>query len=645
MLNSTIVRRVIPSLKPSSELNVSDWASKNRIMTAFDSPASGQPFSIDRVPYSREIMNWFLHPKVRMIVLKMGTQIGKTNMTLNMLGYAMAERPGPIMLALPTSESVDRFSATRIDPMVEASPALRSIKLSKWRKAEKHFAGGVLYLATSQSSAQLSSSSVEVVICDELKDFKDVVSSGSGDPIKYAIDRTKTFPYTKKIVLVSSPSVENSPIDKYFKSCEQQVYYWVECPHCHEKFLFEFAQLKFGDEDFDDFGFLEKTDSQYWIQARKHAYYECVHCSGKIVDHMKPKILRTGKWLTSKGDPIPEDTISIGCQLNSMYSLDLKFGDVAHEFLESRLERNKMQNFINGWLGEEWKEDSVGTSSDELKASICSLEPVTVPTDTVALTCGIDVQKDHFYFSVWAWDKLGNGWMIQYGVLSTWDEVNDLVHKNEYPIVDSKRTMGIWRAAIDTGGGVNISDEDGGHFSTTEATYHYLRQHGRGKIFGVKGSSTKVGGVRVKMSMLDKFPNGKTMPGGLALYMVNTDEFKETLFWRLGLDEGEVQKLYFHCDTGDDWFKHLTAEKKVMEKNGTWRWKKVRTRNDWLDTCVYNLALIDPQFGGGLAMLSAPVGLSKVDDQFANLDKQIKESSYLSSVHHRTQGGWLKRKR
>jgi len=638
-LQSSILKEEITALKPSSEVTVSEWASKYRMMTPFDSPAANTLFDNNRVPYLRGIMDKFGDKTVRMMVFLAGTQIGKSNVMMNMIGYCMSERPGPMMLALPTKESIERYSATRIDPMVDASPALKPLRLKKWKINEKHFSGGVLYLASAQSSSSLSSSSVEMVFADELKDWPSDIKAG--DPVKYLLDRTKTFPYTKKIFLASSPSVEGDQIDKYHKSCEVQAEYFVPCPHCGEKFTLEFANLKFGDENFP-FDLTDKDDPEFWNAARKHAYYQCEYCEEKITDYMKPSMLKKGEWMLKDMQPIPDKTESIGMRLNSLNSLDLKFGDIAFEFLESRGDRAKLKNFTCGWLAEPWMEDSLGVDVDSLQKNVCDLEPVTVPESAICLTCGIDVQKTHFYYSVYAWDAMGTGWLIHYGTVASYDEVRDIVFNNEYPIQGSEETMAIWRAAIDTGGNYREGD-DGELFSQTEATYQFIRQYGRGKIFGVKGTGGANSGMRVKMSMMDKLPSGKALPGGLALYLLNVDEFKDSLFWRLEQDDGEPQRLYFHKDTGGDWFKHLSAERKVFEKN-KWIWKKVRKRNDYMDTCVYNLALIDPQFGGGIKMLRGKVERRNVEDQFIDLNNQIKEQSYLSNVHHRARDGWIRRR-
>ena len=113
---------------------------------------------------------------------------------------------------------------------------------------------------------------------------------------------------------------------------------------------------------------------------------------------------------------------------------------------------------------------------------------------------------------------------------------------------------------------------------------------------------------------------------------------------RLSLSEGDTERLYFHRDTGSDWFSHLSAEKKVLQKNGLWKWKKIRKRNDWLDTCVYNLALIDPQMLGGLMMVRSRSKQTEHNRNNQSIDSNIKkQSSFLSDVHRRSKGGWIKK--
>jgi phage terminase large subunit GpA-like protein len=242
---------------------------------------------------------------------------------------------------------------------------------------------------------------------------------------------------------------------------------------------------------------------------------------------------------------------------------------------------------------------------------------------------------------VYGWDKMNNSWLIHYGLLTSFDEVRSLVFNNEYQISGSDKVMKIWRAGIDTGGGVNQRDDD--TFSQTETIYNFVRQHSQGRIFALKGRGGKGDGTRVKLSLLDKYPSGKVMVGGLSLYHLDVDAFKETFFWRLDQDEADSQQIWFHMGCESALFNSLTAEEKVRNKNGQWEWKRIRSRNDYLDCSVYAMALVDNQFAGGLKIL----GNKKMGIPELPLDvyPEHEVNTYMKTVQQRTNGGWLRRKR
>ena len=126
-----ILSGCISALQPSSAMKVSDWVEANRKMTQFDSPVPGMPYSCNRAPYTRFMMDTYGNQKIRMMVFKGGTQLGKSNMLYSCLAWQLAERPTSIMLALPSVESAQKAATTRVDPMVDASPALAALKLKK----------------------------------------------------------------------------------------------------------------------------------------------------------------------------------------------------------------------------------------------------------------------------------------------------------------------------------------------------------------------------------------------------------------------------------------------------------------------------------------------------------------------------------
>jgi phage terminase large subunit GpA-like protein len=221
----------------------------------------------------------------------------------------------------------------------------------------------------------------------------------------------------------------------------------------------------------------------------------------------------------------------------------------------------------------------------------------------VALTAGIDVQMHGFWFVVRAWTRDLSSHLVQYGYLSSWENVEELIFNTRYPIQgkSTDHAMGIWRAAIDTGSG---KGEDG-EWSRTEEIYQWIRKNGRGVVFGIKGSSgSQV--KRVMPTVIDRMARGnRPIPGGLVLYFLDTDQFKELFHWRLSRQEGESQYLSLHSETGLDYALQVLAEEKQMDRAGKIRWESIRRDNHLLDCEVYAAACADAEWAPSLTFLAS----------------------------------------
>ena len=80
------------------------------------------------------------------------------------------------------------------------------------------------------------------------------------------------------------------------------------------------------------------------------------------------------------------------------------------------------------------------------------------------------------------------------------------------------------------------------------------------------------------------------------LFPVGTDTAKELLFARLKIERPGPGYMHFGGLLDEEFFKQLTAEKKVERKvRGvtTYEWKKIRPRNEALDLTVLNMAALD----------------------------------------------------
>ena len=75
---------ILKELAPPPKLTIDQWADKYRILSSKSSAEPGR-WSTDRAPYQRDIMKAISDSKTEIIVLKMGAQVGKTEISLNTL--------------------------------------------------------------------------------------------------------------------------------------------------------------------------------------------------------------------------------------------------------------------------------------------------------------------------------------------------------------------------------------------------------------------------------------------------------------------------------------------------------------------------------------------------------------------------------
>ena len=63
-------------------------------------------------------MEAFTDPKIRKIVMVAASQVGKSELELNVIGYIIDQDPGSIIFVQPTLDDARKFSRLRIAPMI-----------------------------------------------------------------------------------------------------------------------------------------------------------------------------------------------------------------------------------------------------------------------------------------------------------------------------------------------------------------------------------------------------------------------------------------------------------------------------------------------------------------------------------------------
>ena len=556
--------RALSNLKPPERLTVSEWADKYRILTEKESNFPGA-WKTSRVPYLKGVMDAMSDTDTEEVVFVKPTQVGGTEFLYNTLGYVIMQDPSPCLLVYPSDQLAEFASKNRIQAMIGITDGMVDRYLPNESKMlELQFSGMYLVLTGAQSPSALASRPVRFLLLDEVDKYP-IRCGDEADPVSLARERTKTFSYNKKILMASTPTIESNYIWQGYVTADERRHFYVPCPHCGEMQVFEFKNIKWPE------GVNEPT------KVKDLAWYECPHCKGMIRDAQKMKMLLNGEWRGDKKDKTAPAR-KVAFHLNSIYSPWVTFGDMAKEFLESKDFPEKLRNFVNSWLGEPFRNKEAQNIAADLMQHQHRWDRGVVPEGAQLLTVGVDVQLNHFWWSVWAWGEKVTGWMVDYGRVETWDELEEIVVDRQYCNEDGEPFY-VNLAAIDSG------------FRTDEC-YEFCAQFAE-VARPIKGSSKRLTSP-YSVTTLEKERNTY---GGLRLYVLDTHYFKDLLFGRLRKEPTTPGSWSLFRDVPPEVVEHFTSEQKVlMTDRKTGRvieeYQKVSShaQNHILDTAVYAAA-------------------------------------------------------
>ena len=571
------------TLKARPRLTGSEWADQYRFIAPGTSPEPGQ-WRTNRVPYMKEPLDMATSHSVEKVVIMAASQVAKSELLMNVMGYYMDQEPSSIMMVQPTVENAEAFSKERIDPTIQATPALK-IKMSAPASEEKgrsrksgstirmkNFTGGYLAMVGSNSPSGLASRPIRVLLCDEIDRFG---STQEGDPLKLAVQRTTNFS-NKKIVFVSTPTTEQRAdgptIYEEFMKSDQRGFF-VRCPHCGKLFEMVWDTVHWTN---DEQGYLVEDSIRM----------ECPHCHEKVRGNGKPDpyLLESGVWIPKN----PESRIK-GYHLTSLCSPWVELRDLVSEWVEASHKKDKkgLQEFINLKLGEPWHEDEADLNLWEKLAQRREYYPEEgLPKEIIVLTCGVDVQSNRLEASIWGWGDSFESFVVCHRVMygdpkqnEVWSQLDVLLMENFH--TQDGRDLRVMCTLVDSGDG-----------QMTDTVYQYTKAREKARVFSSKGSS-----VANKPIIGTPTQNNRYRAN---LFVLGVDAGKRLLTDRLKVID--IGPAYVHFpmsrDSGinEEYFKQLTAEvfeRKFEKGRMTERWKKLRERNEALDCAVYATAAIE----------------------------------------------------
>lgn len=566
-------------LKPKKRIKVSEWAEQHMVLPT-SSAISGK-FSCDAVPYQREIMDAIIEPEVRSVTVMSSAQIGKTTIILCLIGYYTEHEPATIMMIMPTIDTMEKFSKSRITSMIDDVKCLREILGEAKAKDSgntilyKKFPGGYLQLSGANSPASLASTPIRIVLMDEIDRFPDTAGN-EGNPIRLAEKRATSY-WNKKFFKSSTPTTATqSKVEKEWKKGTMEKW-CVQCPCCGTWQPYEWERVDFS------------------IVGMK-----CVDC-GEVLEE---KIWKEAdhKWIP--GNPSVKNHRSF--HLNALASPWVEWQELIDQFNDAMEQLKKfhdtedLKTFYNTVLGETWDDTRVDDKSQSKEDLKIRSEDYgcEVPDGVIMVTAAVDVQDNRFEVELRGWAREYETWGLYKTEIFGDIDMDDVWYQLEEYITQTLeykdgRKIGVVATAIDTGG------------SHTESVYRHCKMLiDKGlTIYPIKGYANKEG-IKLlhkasKAEVTELTPSGKKIVRDMIpLQILGVDAGKEMIVNRLTLTTPGEGYCHFPDDESrgydDAYYDGLTAEHKITtRKNGRLQTKWVKKRgvaNEPLDLFNYNLA-------------------------------------------------------
>lgn len=486
---SLIAEIIRPDFEFSTDPPVVSWLEQNIVLPQAMAPASPGPFSTERRPYMRPILECG-HPQsgVRSLTVTGGSQTGKTTCCILILGYRIPHAPGPTLI-LGNSEDWLRveISDKRLDALIEANKVLRIHKpynADDYRKLAMQMSGGFIVFEGINSDTSTSGSTQRIVyICEAAKIIHHAKEQApEAHPIKLAFERTKEFRGLELQMMDFTPNTPNHLAwQTYLRGT--QTHFHVPCPHCGHLFPFEFELRKNGEllpddeieqtlEDEQQRAVSENYRSLVWSpdaqradgtwdidRVRQTIRYVCPKNGCLITDDDKPGMI--AKFQTVNHNPNALDS-DRSFRIPSFYAPKVSFGDMAKEFLEKGdLLTTGLQNFYNSWLALPWSQYAYSIKDKHVARCVAGAEGSGVdkyargiiPFKPLHLGLYSDPGERATDWSVWALMPTGDLFAIQWGRLaSEKDLLNpDFLKSLDFPLAGTHERLSPISGIVDAG--------------------------------------------------------------------------------------------------------------------------------------------------------------------------------------------------
>jgi len=563
---SSVLVTVVQVLLPPPDLSVSQWACTFRVLSREDSAAPGQ-WSSDSRPYQVGIMDACSDPRYQEVTVVGGSQWGKTQILLNICGRIIDVDPGPTMIVQPTERAAEKFSKTRLAPMLRDCPTLAAKADTAARSTsntilEKTFVGGALIVMVGANAPSgLASQPIKTLLEDEIDRIPmDEVIGNEGDFEDLAEARTSDFEGRRLIYRCSTPTIlGRSRIENSWKESDQRQWF-VTCHECGKEQQLHWENVVYQVED----------------QMLPAPIYGCEGCGCGWSDPELRAAVLAGRWVATRPDVKGHAGFHVkGLMVRSMETLVKGFQKAKRRGIGA------LQVWRNTQLGEWWdpREGDIAQVDDLLgRANESDYTSGQVPDGVGILVGAVDVQDNRLELLVLGIGVGEETWRIQHLEITgnpaqpeVWDRLEVEVLR-EWPRV-SGGVMKVRIACVDLGG----------HHGK-EAAAFCKRKAVRGVAQPVRGA-TRPQGMKLAIRAGKK----------ARFWSVDTVAAKDQILNQLKIPTPGYGYWHFPDDITRAYVEQLFAERR---KPGKRIYEKISERNEALDLEVYAraaLAIINPR--------------------------------------------------
>ncbi|QFT47823.1 Phage terminase large subunit (GpA) [Roseivivax sp. THAF40] len=605
-VEAVVARAIAQSIAPPPPPDITRWCEENIVFDA-RSPMPG-PFDISRFAFLREIHDVLSpeHP-AREVTIRGSAQWGKT---VSIIQPTLAEwheyTPLDSLIVHPTGSAASEWVNNKWMPMRRQAPGLiRVFGSGRGENRDNTFnqetldRNGSIKVASAGSPADLTGTSRRLVILDDLSKFE---TSEKGDPEKLAESRASGYE-DAKILRVSTAMIKGTcRITLSYERSDQRLYY-VPCPHCGHGQPLTWENFR------------ENIDPE-----RLHAaHFTCISCGCEIRHGDKERIVRLGRWV--KQNPNGDHP---GFHLWRAYAPQRDWGSIAVEYaqvmgwsrISARTDRPATEDpdasaspgkklkatqpvvsstveqvFWNDVLGLPYEQATDAPDWEVLRDRTENAAPGEVlergflPATGFIFSAGVDCQEDRIEVHFVAFGANRRRWVIDYKVIP--HHIGDEEGRTQLNALLKQE----WRTEFGLTFALDILAIDGGAY--TDDVWSWAKTHSWNRVIIVKGGS-KQNGPLMELQKFERRKDGKAKRSQKRAFILNVSSLKAGLYQHLEKEMPDERGFtQFARDLGDEFYRMLTAETRVLRRNVvgvmTSRWELVEPtrRNEALDTMNY----------------------------------------------------------